>query len=286
MVLSSVNSPLTYGFGQAEVAMVSAELAIPVVVNSSAVSGASAPVTLAGALMQMHAEMLAAVAIIQLHRPGAAVMYAGHPVVMDMRAGTAAMGTPEGGLLAAGCIEIGQHCGLPTGSDGLTSDSCTADALAVADKWASAFLAVLAGANMNGAAGVIGTQSTVSLEQLVIDDDIYGAMFRQQRGLAVDDDRLALPVIARVGHNGQFVTDNHTFSHYRSEVWYPRVANRMDAPTWEASGAKDAAERARDIVHDILATPQEQFLAPEQLREINTLVMEAEKVLASVKTPM
>ena len=47
MVLSSVNSPLVYGWGQCEGAMASAELGIPVCFNSSAVAGVTAPVTLA-----------------------------------------------------------------------------------------------------------------------------------------------------------------------------------------------------------------------------------------------
>lgn len=285
MVLSSVNSPLTYGYGQAEVAMVSAELGIPVVVNSSPVAGASSPVSMAGTVLQMHVEMLAAVTIVQLHRPGAAVMYAGHPLVMDMRTSTAAIGTPEDGLLSAASVEMAYHCGLPAGSDGLTSDSSTPDAMAVSDKWSSAFLPLLAGAHMNGAAGVFATQSTVSLEQLVIDDDIYGAMLRQVRGIAVDDEHLAIQEIQSAGPGGEFLTRDHTLAHYRSEVQYGRVHGRLSFASWEAQGARDILERARERVSGLLAAEASPVLDAQQERDVEALVAKAESALSHTSIP-
>ena len=114
MVLSSVNSPLLYGRGQCEAANGSAELGIPVCINSSAVAGATAPVTLAGNVVQMNAEFLAALTIVQLHRPGAPVVYAAHPMALDMKTGNASISMGEVGLMSAACVEIGRFYGLPT----------------------------------------------------------------------------------------------------------------------------------------------------------------------------
>ena len=181
MVLSSVNSPLIYGWGQCEGAMVSAELGIPVLLNSSAVAGVTAPVTLAGNVVQINAEMLAALTIIQLHRPGAPVVYAAHPMALDMKTGMASISVGEVGLMSAACVEIGRSYGLPTASNGICTDACTPDPMATLEKWANGYLPLMAGANVNGGAGSLACVGTVSLEQLVIDNDVYGHFFRHMR---------------------------------------------------------------------------------------------------------
>jgi len=276
MMLSSVNSPLHYSHGQLEAAMVSAELGIPVLFNSSAVAGATAPVTLAGDLVQMNAEMLAALTVLQLHRPGAAVIYAGHPVIMDMRSGISAFGFAEIGLLAAACIDLGRYYGLPTASDGLTADSCTPDAMAASEKWASGYLPLIAGANINGGAGALASQSTLSLEQMVIDDEIYGNMLRHVQGIRVDEETLADELINTLGPGSSFLPEEHTLRHYRREVWYSKLGVRSSAPSWEAAGSKDSLQRARELVQQILATPYEDLIAEEQSRDLLSLLSEAE----------
>jgi trimethylamine--corrinoid protein Co-methyltransferase len=283
MVLSSVNSPLTYGWGQCESAMVSAEVGIPVCFNSSAVAGVTAPVTLAGNVVQMNAEMLAALTIIQLHRPGAAVVYAAHPMAMDMKTGMASISMAEVGLMSAACVDVGRYYGLPTASNGVCTDTCTPDAMATLEKWANGYLPVMAGANVNGGAGSLACVGTVSLEQLVIDDDVYGHFFRHMRGIQMNEDTLAADVIARVGPGNAFIMEEHTLTHFRDEYYYSPLANRLSAPSWEAAGAKEVVERAADIVRDILAAPVERSLSDDQSREVKTLLAQAEDVLANIE---
>jgi trimethylamine--corrinoid protein Co-methyltransferase len=286
MVLSSVNSPLIYGWGQCEAAMVSAEVGIPVCVNSSAVAGVTAPVTLAGAVAQINAEMLAALTIIQLHKPGAPVIYAAHPMAMDMKTGMASISVAEVGLMSAACVEIGRAYGLPTASNGICTDTCTPDPMATLEKWANGYLPVMAGANVNGGAGSLACVGTVSLEQLVIDNDVYGHFFRHMRGITVDEETLAGDVIARVGPSNAYIMEEHTLAHFRDEYYYSPLANRLNAPTWEAAGSKDAVERAADMVRDILAAPAEPFLSEEQSREVNNLLARAEQALAEIEMPV
>jgi len=283
MVLSSVNSPLVYGWGQCEAAMVSAELGIPVCINSSAVAGATAPVTLAGNVVQMNAEMLAALTILQLHRPGAPVVYAAHPMALDMKTGMASISMGEVGLMSAACIEIGRFYGLPTGSNGICTDACTPDPMATLEKWANGYLPLMAGANVNGGAGSLACVSTVSLEQVVLDNEVYGHMLRQARGLQVDDETLAADVIAAVGPGNSYIMEEHTLAHFRGEYYHSPLANRLSAPTWEAAGAHDALDRAADRVRDILAAPPKVFLSDEQSREVRAVLVKAEASLADLE---
>ncbi|MGC8878437.1 MAG: trimethylamine methyltransferase family protein [Anaerolineae bacterium] len=283
MVLSSVNSPLTYGWGQCEAAMVSAELGIPVLFNSSAVAGVTAPVTLAGAVVQINAEMLAALTIIQLHRPGAPVVYAAHPMAFDMRAGMASISVAEVGLMSAACVQLGCHYGLPTASNGICTDTCTPDAMATLEKWASGYLPAMAGANLNGGAGSLACVGTVSLEQLVIDNDLYGHIFRQARGLKVDEEMLAFDAIARVGPGKDYLMDEHTLRHFREEFYFSSLANRLSAPAWEAAGSQDVFERAHHAVQEILTQPETRFLSEQQSREVHHLLQDAEEALATLE---
>jgi trimethylamine--corrinoid protein Co-methyltransferase len=283
MVLSSVNSPLVYGWGQCEGAMVSAELGIPVCVNSSAVAGATAPVTLVGNVVQMNAEILAALTILQLHRPGAPVVYAAHPMALDMRTGNPSISMGEVGLMSAACIALGRFYGLPTGSNGICTDACTPDPMATLEKWANGYLPLMAGANVNGGAGSLACVSTVSLEQLVIDNDVYGHMFRQARGVHINDATLAADVIAGVGPGNSFIMAEHTLAHFRGEYYQSPLANRLSAPAWEAAGAHDALDRAADSVQNILAAPPKAFLSEAQSAEVQAILGKAEAALAHLE---
>ncbi len=283
LVLSSTNSPLVYGWGQCEGAMVAAELGIPVYFNSSAVAGATAPVTLAGAIVQLNAEMLAALTVLQLHRPGAKVVYGAHPMCMDMKTGMSSISTAEVGLMSAACVQIGRFYGLPTASNGITTDTCTPDPMATIEKWTSGYLPFLVGANLNGGAGSLATVGTVSLEQLVIDDDLYGNFYRHLRGIEVDEETLAAEVIATVGPGNTFLAEEHTLAHFRDEYYYSALANRQNSPTWEASGSKDVVERAFARVQKILAAPAQVFLSEDQSNEVKNILAKAEKALADLE---
>jgi trimethylamine--corrinoid protein Co-methyltransferase len=276
MALSSVNSPLTYEYGQSEAAMAAAEVGIVVAYNSSAITGATCPITLAGALAQMNAEMLAVLAIVQLHRPGAPVVQSCHPVVMDMRSGSAGFGFAEVGLMAAASIQMGQYYQLPTGCNGLGADSCTPDAMAIVDKWAHGSLAALCGANVNGGAGSLGRQGTISLEQLAIDNDIFGNIFRQMRGIEVSDDTLAEELILDTGHGGTFLGADHTALHYRNEYHYSKLGSELNSAAWEAAGCKDTLDRAIDLVRKILDSPEQSFVSQEQGNELEGVLRKAE----------
>ena len=110
--------------------------------------------------------------------------------------------------------------------------------MATLEKWANGYLPLMAGANVNGGAGSLACVSSVSLEQVAIDDDVYGHMFRQARGLHVDDETLAADVIANVGPGNSYLMEAHTLAHFRDEYYFSPLANRLSAPTWEAAGAR------------------------------------------------
>jgi len=282
VVFSSCNSPLIYSQGQMDALLAAADHDLPVMVNSSAVTGVTAPITRAGTLVVMNAEILAGIVIAQLAKPGAKVIYAGHPVVLDMQTSIASMGTIDVGLLAAALVDLGRSYGIPTASNGLTSDSHTCDEQAAVEKLITGYLAVLSGAALNGGAGSLATVGTASLEQLVIDDDIYERILRISEGIDVNADTMGLDVIASVGPNRQFLAEPHTLKYLRREFHPAKLATRLNPEAWLEAGGQDAAELAASRVKAILAGQHESRLETRIATELAHLVALAEKRQESV----
>lgn len=277
VVFSSCNSPLIYSQGQMDGLLAAADHDLPVMVNSSAVTGVTAPITRAGTLVIMNAEILAGIVVAQLAKPGTKVIYAGHPVVLDMQTSIASMGTTDVGLLAAALVDLGRSYGIPTASNGLTTDSHTCDEQAAVEKLITGYLAVLSGAALNGGAGSLATVGTASLEQLVIDDDMYERILRICEGIDVNPDTLGLDVIASVGPNRQFLAEPHTLKYLRREFHPATLASRLNPEAWLEAGAKDSAGLAAGRVKAILESALEARLETRVTAELAHLTALAEK---------
>ena len=124
---------------------------------------------------------------------------------------------------------------------------------------------------------------TVSLEQLVIDDDLYGHLHRHMQGMVVSEETLATEGIADVGPGQGFLMKGHTLAHFREEHYCSALASRLNAPAWAAGGGRDVVNRAGERVREILAAPVESHLSAAQLREIAEPSARAEKALLNLK---
>jgi len=110
---------------------------------------------------------------------------------------------------------------------------------------------------------------TVAYEQYVIDNDINGMALRALHGITVSPETLAEEVIASVGPGGNYLTQQHTLAHIRTnEYFVPATANRQGRVAWETSGSLDARERARGIAREILQWPRGQFIPSDVERQI------------------
>jgi len=283
MFFSSCNSPLIYSESQMSVLLEAVELDFPVLLNSSPVTGATAPITLAGTLVVMNAEILAAITVAQLAKPGAKILYAGFPIVLDMSTGTASNGYTECGLLAAASVDIGRSYHFPTASNGLTTDSHGCDEQAAVEKLLTGYAAVLSGASLSGGAGSLAAVSTASLEQLVIDDDIYERIFRFRDGISINKDTLALEAIAAVGPLHHFLEEPHTLKYLRREFRHSKLASRLSPVAWLEQGGQDAVDVAAGRVETILKGSPESPLAPQILAELSRIVSQAEQQKPQVK---
>ena len=95
----------------------------PVVATPFTLAGAMSPATLAGAIAQQNAEALFMVALAQVARPGAPMVYGGFTSNVDMRTGSPAFGTPEFVKAAFATGQMARRYGLPWRSSNATASN-------------------------------------------------------------------------------------------------------------------------------------------------------------------
>lgn len=232
-----------------------AEAGIPAELVSMPLTGATSPVTLAGAVVQHCAESLSGVAIHQLARPGSPIIYGGSPACFDMRKGTTPMGAVETMMIDGAYAEIGKHLGLPTHAYMALSDSKPVDYQAGMETAMGAVVAALSGINNISGPGMLDFESCQSLEKLVLDHEICGMALRLASGIDLRDDPIALPVLEEGLEAKEFLSLPHTLKRFRGEAYFPgEVIDRGTLDEWRRGGRRDAARRAAEKVEEILRT--------------------------------
>jgi trimethylamine--corrinoid protein Co-methyltransferase len=270
-------SPLQLPHDALEAAIEFARAGIPITLGPMPQAMATGPVTLAGSIAQGNAECLGALTIIQTIAPGTPVIYYNAPHIMDPRTTTLVFGSPEQGLMGVAVTQLGKHYGLPVGVNVGLTDSKVPDAQAGLEKGMTLLLGALAGADIFGGMGIAGCDQGFSLPQLVIDDEIIGFVKRVLRGMRVDTESCAYEVVERVGIGGMFLTDDHTLSSWRDELWITQLCDRNLWQPWLAAGGKTMLDRAIDRQEKILGTHTLEWLDEDAQRELDAIVAVAER---------
>jgi len=271
-MVTCVMSPLVMDETYTDLLIEVARQGIPLVCPAEPMAGATAPCTLAATVALSNAETLGGVVLAQLVNPGTPVIYGTVATVMDMKTGSYLSGNIESGLINAASAQMAQFYRLPIYATAGMSDSKIPDVQAGYEKAATALLTALAGANfIHDAAGFLEFCTTISYEQMVIDDEIIGMCMRAVRGIEVNEETLAEEVIRRIGPGGNFLTEEHTLKHFKSEFFYPRISDRQNRKIWEKQGAKDAADRARERAAKLLKEHQPLPVAPEIAARVRAL---------------
>jgi trimethylamine--corrinoid protein Co-methyltransferase len=244
---------------------------------SMPLTGATAPVTLAGAVTQHCAECLSGVVIHQLAQLGAPIIYGGSPACFDMRKATTPMGAVETMMIDGAYAEIGKHLGLPTQAYMGLSDAKTVDFQAGMESAMGVTIAALSGINNVSGPGMLDFESCQSLEKLVLDHEICGSVLRLARGIELREDPIVPLDLMRQGIDRKsFLPLAHTKQWFRQEAYFPGdVIDRNALDEWQRQGSKDATHRATERVEKLIGTHRSEPLeaaVATHLRE----VMEAE----------
>ena len=236
-------------------------------------TGATAPVTLTGALVQHVAENLSGLVLAQSAAPGAPVVFGGSPAAFDHRKGTPPMGAIETMMLDMAASQIGKSLGLPTHAYCGLSDAKCVDAQAGLETGVGAILAALAGINVVSGGGMMDYENCISLEKLIIDHEIARMAYRLMGGITQRDDPMARRIFEDVIGGEEFMSHPHTVQWLRSEHWYPRLIDRGGAAEWQEEGKPTLADRAAREREALLAGPAEPILEPDLLAGLQAIMV-------------
>jgi len=247
--LVNINSPLTFDATMMGALEVYAAAGQACIVSPFIVGGAMAPVTVAGTLTQLLAEVMAGVAYSQLVRPGAPVIFGAFVTSIDMNSGAPTFGTPEAALITFGAGQLARRMGLPYRSGGAFCGSKLPDAQAGYESANSLQVALLAGVNfMLHACGWLEGGLVASYEKFVIDADQLGALHRMASGVDLSESGQAMDALREIGPGGHFLGCAHTQAHFRTAFWRTEVFDYKPFETWDEDGARDTAQLAADRV--------------------------------------
>ncbi len=265
----NTNSPLQLDIPMAEGLITMAEHGQVLVITPFTLAGAMSPVTLAGALVQQHAEALAGIALTQIVRPGVPVMYGGFTSNVDMRSGAPAFGTPEYTKAAQASGQLARHVGVPFRSSNVTAAN-EVDAQAAYESQMALWGSVMGGAHLvEHAAGWLHGGLTASFEKLILDAEMLQMMAAYLDPIAIDQESLAVEAIRDVGAGGHFFGAEHTMARYETAFYAPLLSNWDNHPTWLEKGGVQARERANAIWKQMLRDYEQPPLDPAILEAMD-----------------
>ncbi|MCO8146059.1 trimethylamine methyltransferase family protein [Rhodovulum tesquicola] len=255
--LININSPLTFDATMMGALEVYAAANQACIVSPFIVGGAMAPVSVAGTLTQVLAEVLAGVAYSQLIRPGAPVIFGAFVTSIDMNSGAPTFGTPEASQILFGAGQLARRLGLPFRSGGGLCGSKLPDAQAAYESANTLNTALLAGVNfMLHACGWLEGGLVASVEKFVMDADQLGALHKMAEGVTMDVQAQAMDALAEVGPGGHFLGCAHTQAHFKEAFWRSDLLDYKPFETWDEEGARDTVSLAADRAKALLGRYQ------------------------------
>ncbi|MDJ0969881.1 MAG: trimethylamine methyltransferase family protein [Kiloniellales bacterium] len=267
----NVNSPLVYDDVMSGALKAYARANQSVVVSPFILGGAMGPVTQPALLAQAHAEAMAGIALSQLVRKGAPVVYGNFLTTMNLKTGAPTFGTPEANLSTFAIAQLCRRLGLPLRCGGHLTASKVADGQAMQESVASMMAGILAGTNfVFHAAGWLEGGLTIGYEKFAMDLDHCGMLLRMLRGLTIDDAGLAAEAYREAGPGEAFLGTAHTLAHFETANYLSDLTDTDSYEQWAENGRHDLERRANRCWKQMLADYQAPPLDPaidEALRD-------------------
>lgn len=242
-------APLSFDAHAVEGMAELAKFGVPVASMSMSLSGGSAPVTLAGTVINANTENLASLCITQFTAPGAPHIYCSSSAPIDMRTGSINYMTAEPALISASLGQMAAKYKLPNmvGDWGINDKEEPGIPHSMTQIFGVA-LTTMSGTDLAGGMGGIDAVKGGSLEQMVIDAAIWDNLRVYMKKILFNESTAALDVVKSVGHGNTFLTHPHTLKNFKKELnfWDPKKLE------WEATYSDRMVPEAKRIAKQLL----------------------------------
>ena len=258
--LINANSPMTFDDTMLGALKVYARHNQATMISPFIVAGAMSPVTVAAVAAQSLAEGMCGMALAQLCRPGAPVIYGNFVSSMSMQSGAPTFGSPEASLIINVGAALARRLGVPFRSAGGFTSSKTADAQAAYEAANTLQQGLLAGVNfMLHTAGWLEGGLAMGYEKFVMDCDQAAMMAVYAGGVDMSENGQAMDALREVGPGQHFLGCSHTQANFKTAFYRSTIADNNSYEQWVEDGKLDAEQRAEKVYKEMLAS----YVAPE-----------------------
>jgi trimethylamine--corrinoid protein Co-methyltransferase len=268
-------SPLAQDGGSIDAALTAAEAGLPVGFMTMASCASTAPATLAGNLVVGNAEVLSALALIQLACPGSPIFYAAAQTAIDLRTGAYTGGGPEDFLFGAATNHLADFYGIPLSMGSFATGAKEPNWQAGIENSLSTLMASISMSDMLLGVGLLNGSLIWSFEQMIMDCEIFDIIHKMMEGIVVNRETLAVDIIREVGPGGHFLSQEHTRERMR-DLWLSTLMDRRPYSEW-VEKRDDSRDWARERAKDILKTHKPEPLDPSLQSELTRIIQSYEK---------
>lgn len=273
-------SPLQKDGNLVDVTLALSEFQVPILLYYMPLAGSTAPVTLAGTLLEMTANMLSSIVLYQLTQPGWPVIWGAGPGKLEMHSGRFGAGA-EAVLISIGQVEMADFYNLPTISGWIGSyESKEIDFQSGMDAFYGLVPVVLAGVDAIWGPGDLDGSNLVDLPYMFLGAELVRQVKRLNQGINFEEEYFLTDVIAEMRFQGDYLADPSTKKYFRKEHLLPKVFPRESYEAWEARGETES-EMALSEVKRIIATHNPEYLSEEVRKEIERIITSAEAALVN-----
>lgn len=246
-------SPLTVNAGTVEKMIATIERGLPFIYNAYAMAGVSAPITPAGILAQMAAELLAGLVFSQLVKPGTPIILGMLPTYFDMKT-MVSFYDAKSYLISLGCIELLRHYGLPHSGTSGSGNGWMGDLIDYENYW---FNHLVVAAGQGGLAPFIGDtmrSKVFSPLNVVYGDEVIRKVLKFMEGITLDPAEFGFDEIAGQGPGGNFLMEPLTLEKFRQAYTISDVFPQYTMDQWQISGQPNPQTLLKEHTRDLIAS--------------------------------
>jgi trimethylamine--corrinoid protein Co-methyltransferase len=264
-------SPLVMNAGTVDKMKVAIERGLPVIFSNYSMAGASTPLTPAGTLTLLMAELLAGLVITQTIKKGASILLGMLPVYFDMRT-LLNFYDPQSVLISVACSEMMKYYGIPHCSTSGSGTGWGMDLIAADTYWMNTLALLLSHGHLAPFIGDSLGSKSISPMTIIHVHEIIDQALRLYNGFQLDDVNSAVEEINKVGPGKSFLNQPSTLKNYKSGYYVSRVYPRYSMEAWQKAGEPPARQILREKTREMLATAP----VPE---DHNELIMKGEEFI-------
>jgi trimethylamine--corrinoid protein Co-methyltransferase len=256
-------SPLVINQGTVDKMLVAIERGLPFIYSNYGMAGATTPITPAGTLALLNAELLAGLTLSQLVQEGTPVILGCLPAFFDMK-GMGSFYDAQSYLLNLACREMMSYYRLPHCGTSGSGMGWGPDLIAGANQWINHLTSCIGRAGLVPFVGDNLGSKAFSPAVVVYANEVIAQARRFAQGIALDDASLALEEIAEVGPGGSFLTSPLTLKRFRQAYYRSDIWPTLTLEEWQAQGYPRAGEVLRDYTQQLL----DRLEAPEDRADL------------------